>query len=154
VAEVAIVVGSQSDLPAVEEAQRILERLGIGHEVHVMSAHRTPDRVRQFAREARARGVKVIIAAAGLAAHLPGVVAAHTTLPVVGLPLARSSLGGMDALLSIVQMPPGVPVACVGIDGARNAALYAAAILSVSDERVRQALDAYRQEMAGGGGPA
>jgi len=153
-AEVAIVVGSHSDLPAVEEARKTLEGLGIGCEVHVMSAHRTPDRVREFALGARERGVKVVIAAAGLAAHLPGAIAAHTSLPVVGLPLARSPLGGMDSLLSIVQMPPGVPVACVGIDAARNAALYAAAILAVSDPRVREALDAYRRALAEGGNPA
>ncbi len=153
-AEVALVVGSQSDLVAVEEAQKTLERLGVGCEVHVLSAHRTPDRVREFALGARGRGVKVIIAAAGLAAHLPGAIAAHTTLPVVGLPLARSPLGGIDSLLSIVQMPPGVPVGCVGIDAARNAALYAAAILALSDPQVREALDAYRREMAGKGAPS
>ncbi|HXG42167.1 MAG TPA: 5-(carboxyamino)imidazole ribonucleotide mutase [Dehalococcoidia bacterium] len=149
-AKVAIVVGSQSDLPQVEEAQKMLERLGIECEVHAMSAHRTPEKVRQFAQGARERGIGVIIAAAGMAAHLPGVVAAWTTLPVIGLPLARSPLQGLDSLLSIVQMPPGVPVACVGIDGARNAALLAASILSLGDEAVRQALEAYRRELAGG----
>jgi len=149
-ARVAIVVGSQSDLPQVEEAQKTLERLGIECEVHVMSAHRTPEKVRQFAQGARERGIGVIIAAAGMAAHLPGVVAAWTTLPVIGLPLARSALQGLDSLLSIVQMPPGVPVACVGIDGARNAALLAASILSLSDQAVREALEAYRRELAGG----
>ncbi|MCS7275974.1 MAG: 5-(carboxyamino)imidazole ribonucleotide mutase [Dehalococcoidia bacterium] len=149
-AKVAVVVGSQSDLPQVEEAQKMLERLGIECEVHVMSAHRTPEKVRQFAQGARERGIGVIIAAAGMAAHLPGVVAAWTTLPVIGLPLARSALQGLDSLLSIVQMPPGVPVACVGIDGARNAALLAASILSLSDQAVREALEAYRRELAGG----
>ncbi len=149
-ARVAIVVGSQSDLPQVEEAQKTLERLGIECEVHVMSAHRTPEKVRQFAQGARERGIGVIIAAAGMAAHLPGVVAAWTTLPVIGIPLARSALQGLDSLLSIVQMPPGVPVACVGIDGARNAALLAAAILSLSDEGVREAVEGYRRELAGG----
>jgi len=149
-ARVAIVVGSQSDLPQVEEAQKTLEHLGIDCEVHVMSAHRTPEKVRQFAQGARERGIGVIIAAAGMAAHLPGVVAAWTTLPVIGLPLARSALQGLDSLLSIVQMPPGVPVACVGIDGARNAALLAASILSLSDQAVREALEAYRRELAGG----
>ncbi len=149
-AKVAIVVGSQSDLPQVEEAQKTLERLGIECEVHVMSAHRTPEKVRQFAQGARERGIGVIIAAAGMAAHLPGVVAAWTTLPVIGIPLARSALQGLDSLLSIVQMPPGVPVACVGIDGARNAALLAGAILSLSDEEVREAVEGYRRELAGG----
>ncbi|GBD12572.1 N5-carboxyaminoimidazole ribonucleotide mutase [bacterium HR24] len=149
-AKVAIVVGSQSDLPQVEEAQKTLERLGIECEVHVMSAHRTPEKVRQFAQGARERGIGVIIAAAGMAAHLPGVVAAWTTLPVIGIPLARSALQGLDSLLSIVQMPPGVPVACVGIDGARNAALLAGAILSLSDEGVREAVEGYRRELAGG----
>ena len=149
-ARVAIVVGSQSDLPQVEEAQKTLERLGIECEVHVMSAHRTPEKVRQFAQGARERGIGVIIAAAGMAAHLPGVVAAWTTLPVIGIPLARSALQGLDSLLSIVQMPPGVTVACVGIDGARNAALLAAAILSLSDEGVREAVEGYRRELAGG----
>jgi 5-(carboxyamino)imidazole ribonucleotide mutase len=150
VAQVAIVVGSQSDLPQVEEAQKTLDRLGIECEVHVMSAHRTPERVREFALAAPGRGVKVVIAAAGMAAHLPGVIAAWTTLPVIGVPLARSALGGLDSLLSIAQMPPGVPVASVGIDGARNAALYAAAILALQDEAVREALIAYRKELAGG----
>jgi phosphoribosylaminoimidazole carboxylase PurE protein len=149
-AKVAIVVGSQSDLPQVEEAQKTLEGLGIECEVHVMSAHRTPEKVRQFAQGARERGIGVIIAAAGMAAHLPGVVAAWTTLPVIGIPLARSALQGLDSLLSIVQMPPGVPVACVGIDGARNAALLAGAILSLSDEEVREAVEGYRRELAGG----
>ncbi len=149
-AQVAIVVGSQSDLPQVEEAQKTLDRLGIECEVHVMSAHRTPEKVREFALAAPGRGVKVVIAAAGMAAHLPGVIAAWTTLPVIGVPLARSALGGLDSLLSIAQMPPGVPVASVGIDGARNAALYAAAILALQDEAVREALIAYRKELAGG----
>jgi phosphoribosylaminoimidazole carboxylase PurE protein len=134
----------------VEEAQKTLDRLGIECEVHVMSAHRTPERVREFALAAPGRGVKVVIAAAGMAAHLPGVIAAWTTLPVIGVPLARSALGGLDSLLSIAQMPPGVPVASVGIDGARNAALYAAAILALQDEAVREALIAYRKELAGG----
>jgi phosphoribosylaminoimidazole carboxylase PurE protein len=149
-ARVAIVVGSQSDLPQVEEVQKTLEHLGIDCEVHVMSAHRTPEKVRQFAQGARQQGIGVIIAAAGMAAHLPGVVAAWTTLPVIGLPLARSALQGLDSLLSIVQMPPGVPVACVGIDGARNAALLAASILSLGDQAVREALEGYRRELAGG----
>ena len=128
---VGIVMGSKSDLPAMEAASKELEQRGIGHEVRVMSAHRDPDVVADYARNARMRGLRVIIAGAGLSAALPGVVAAHTTLPVIGVPLtsSKSVAGGLDALLSIAQMPPGVPVACVGIDSARNAAVLAARIL-------------------------
>jgi 5-(carboxyamino)imidazole ribonucleotide mutase len=128
---VGIVMGSKSDLPAMEAAAKELEQRGIGHEVRVMSAHRDPDVVADYARNARMRGLRVIIAGAGLSAALPGVVAAHTTLPVIGVPLtsSKSVAGGLDALLSIAQMPPGVPVACVGVDNARNAAVLAARIL-------------------------
>jgi 5-(carboxyamino)imidazole ribonucleotide mutase len=128
---VGIVMGSKSDLPAMEAASKELEQRGIGHEVRVMSAHRDPDVVADYARNARMRGLRVIIAGAGLSAALPGVVAAHTTLPVIGVPLtsSKSIAGGLDALLSIAQMPPGVPVACVGVDSARNAAILAARIL-------------------------
>ena len=128
---VGIVMGSKSDLPAMEAASKELEQRGIGHEVRVMSAHRDPDVVADYARNARMRGLRVIIAGAGLSAALPGVVAAHTTLPVIGVPLtsSKSVAGGLDALLSIAQMPPGVPVACVGVDSARNAAVLAARIL-------------------------
>jgi 5-(carboxyamino)imidazole ribonucleotide mutase len=128
---VGIVMGSKSDLPAMEGAAKELEQRGIGHEVRVMSAHRDPDVVADYARNARMRGLRVIIAGAGLSAALPGVVAAHTPLPVIGVPLtsSRSVAGGLDALLSIAQMPPGVPVACVGVDSARNAAVLAARIL-------------------------
>ncbi len=140
---VGIVVGSDSDLPPVREAARTLAQLGIEHEVVLASAHRTPDRAVAYARDAAGRGVGVIIAAAGLAAHLPGVLAAHTTLPVIGLPLAVGALGGRDALYSMVQMPPGVPVATVGIGAARNAALLAARILAVGDPEVRRRLDEY-----------
>jgi phosphoribosylaminoimidazole carboxylase PurE protein len=124
-------MGSQSDLPTMEKAGAELEQRGIGFETRVMSAHRDPDVVADYARNARARGLRVIIAGAGLAAALPGVVAAHTDLPVVGVPLssATSVGGGLDALLAIAQMPPGVPVACVGIDAARNGAILAAKIL-------------------------
>jgi phosphoribosylaminoimidazole carboxylase PurE protein len=128
---VGIVMGSKSDLPAMEPAERELVERGIRCEVRVMSAHREPDKVSEYARNARMRGLRVIIAGAGLSAALPGVVAAHTELPVIGVPLtSRTSVaGGLDALLSIVQMPPGVPVACVGIDAAKNAAVLAARIL-------------------------
>jgi 5-(carboxyamino)imidazole ribonucleotide mutase len=129
--QVGIVMGSKSDMPAMDAAAKELSERGIGHEVRVMSAHRDPDVVAQYAKNAKLRGLRVIIAGAGLSAALPGVVAAHTTLPVIGVPLtsSRSIAGGLDALLSIAQMPPGVPVACVGVDSARNAAVLAARIL-------------------------
>jgi phosphoribosylaminoimidazole carboxylase PurE protein len=129
---VGIVMGSKSDLPAMEPAEKELRERGIRSEVRVMSAHREPDKVADYARNAKLRGLKVIIAGAGLSAALPGVVAAHSELPVIGVPLtSRTSVaGGLDALLSIAQMPPGVPVACVGIDNARNAAVLAARILA------------------------
>ena len=129
---VGIVMGSESDMPAMEAAGTELHERGILHEVRVMSAHREPDTVADYARNAQMRGLRVIIAGAGLGAALPGVVAAHTALPVIGVPLTspRSVAGGLDALLSIAQMPPGVPVACVGVDSARNAAVLAARILS------------------------
>jgi 5-(carboxyamino)imidazole ribonucleotide mutase len=129
---VGIVMGSKSDLPAMEKAEAELTERGIRSEVRVMSAHREPDTVAEYAKNARMRGIRVIIAGAGLSAALPGVVAAHSDLPVIGVPLtSRTSVaGGLDALLSITQMPPGVPVACVGVDNARNAAVLAARILS------------------------
>ncbi len=130
--QVGIVMGSKSDLPAMEAAAEELRKRRIHHEVRVMSAHREPDTVADYAKNARMRGLRVIIAGAGLSAALPGVVAAHTPLPVIGVPLtsSKSVAGGLDALLSIAQMPPGVPVACVGVDSARNAAVLAARILS------------------------
>jgi phosphoribosylaminoimidazole carboxylase PurE protein len=130
---VGILMGSKSDMPAMEKAAKELADRGILHEVRVMSAHRDPEIVAEYAKNARLRGIKVIICGAGLSAALPGVVAAHTDLPVVGVPLTSSTsvAGGLDALLSIAQMPPGVPVACVGVDNARNAAVLAARILSL-----------------------
>ena len=130
--QVGIVMGSKSDMPAMEAAAEELRKRGIGHEVRVMSAHREPDTVAGYAKNAQMRGLRVIIAGAGLSAALPGVVAAHTALPVIGVPLtsSKSVAGGLDALLSIAQMPPGVPVACVGVDNARNAAVLAARILN------------------------
>ena len=129
--QVGIVMGSKSDMPAMEAAAEELRKRGIGHEVRVMSAHREPDTVAGYAKNAQMRGLRVIIAGAGLSAALPGVVAAHTALPVIGVPLtsSKSVAGGLDALLSIAQMPPGVPVGCVGVDNARNAAVLAARIL-------------------------
>jgi 5-(carboxyamino)imidazole ribonucleotide mutase len=129
---VGIVMGSKSDLPVMEKAGHELEERGIRYEIRVMSAHREPETVAEYAKNAKMRGLRVIIAGAGLAAALPGVVAAHTDLPVIGVPLtSKTSVGGgLDALLAIVQMPPGVPVACVGIDSARNAAVLAAKIIN------------------------
>jgi 5-(carboxyamino)imidazole ribonucleotide mutase len=132
-AVVGILMGSQSDMPAMEKGAKELEARGIAHEVNVMSAHRDPDKVAEYAKTARERGLKVLICGAGLSAALPGVVAAHSDLPVIGVPLTSSTsvAGGLDALLSISQMPPGVPVACVGVDNARNAAVLASRILSL-----------------------
>jgi 5-(carboxyamino)imidazole ribonucleotide mutase len=147
---VAILTGSKSDIPTLEPCTQTLDQLGIEHEVHVMSAHRSPAKVQQFASGAADAGFEVIIAAAGMAAHLPGVVAAYTRLPVIGVPVASGQHGvsGVDSLLSIVQMPPGIPVACMAINGAKNAALYAAAILALKHESVRTALEKFREEQS------
>ena len=148
---VAIITGSKSDVPVLEPCLDTLKALGIDHELHVMSAHRAPARVQQFAASAADNGFEVIIAAAGMAAHLPGVVAAWTHLPVIGVPIAQSGgrgVSGIDALLAIVQMPPGVPVACVAINGGKNAALLAAAILALKHDSVRAALLRFRQEQS------
>ena len=145
---VAILAGSKSDLPILEPCLKTLADLGIEHDLHVMSAHRTPDKVQKFAASAADEGFEVIIAAAGMAAHLPGVVAAWTPLPVIGLPIGKPGMSGLDALLAIAQMPPGVPVACMAVNGAKNAALYAATILALKHPDVRQALAAYRREQA------
>ena len=145
---VAIVMGSESDLPKVQPAADTLKELCVPYELNVCSAHRTPDRAKALASEARGRGMKVIIAAAGGAAHLAGVLAAHTTLPVIGIPVSAGTLGGIDALLATVQMPAGVPVATVAIDGARNAALLAAEILALHDEGLAGRLDEMRAAMA------
>lgn len=147
---VGIVTGSKSDLPVLEACTQMLGQLGIEHQVHVMSAHRSPGKVQQFAAGAEDAGFEVIIAAAGMAAHLPGVVAAWTRLPVIGVPIASGQHGasGLDALLSIAQMPPGIPVACMAINGAKNAALYAAAILALKHDDVRAALQKFREEQS------
>lgn len=137
---VAIIVGSRSDLELVQKAADILDELGVANELRVISAHRAPDLLDAYVVDATARGAKVFICAAGLAAHLPGVVASKTTLPVVGLPMPGQVAGGLDALLSIVQMPRGVPVATVGIGQAENAALLAAQMLALSDEAVERAI--------------
>lgn len=151
VPRVAIITGSKSDVPALEPCQKMLDELGIEHELLVASAHRSPQRVTEFATNAEANGFEVIIAAAGMAAHLPGVVAAQTRLPVIGVPVAQPGgvgIAGLDSLLSIAQMPPGVPVACMAINGAKNAALYAAAILALKYDDVREALEAFRAKQA------
>ena len=148
---VAILTGSKSDLPALEPCQQMLDELGIEHETHVMSAHRAPGKVQEFAAGAEAAGFEVVIAAAGMAAHLPGVVAAWTRLPVIGVPVAQDGgpgIAGLDSLLSIAQMPPGVPVATMAINGAKNAALYAAAILALKHDGVREALEKFRKEQS------
>ena len=147
---VAVLTGSQSDVPLLEPCLQTLSELGIEHELHVMSAHRNPARVQEFASTAAERGFEVIIAAAGMAAHLPGVVAAWTALPVIGVPVGKPGMSGLDALLSIAQMPPGVPVACMAVNGARNAALFAAAVLALKHEGVREALEAYRRKQTEG----
>jgi len=149
---VAILTGSKSDLPTLEPCTQMLDQLGIEHEVHAISAHRTPAKVQQFAAGAADAGFEVVIAAAGMAAHLPGVVAAYTRLPVIGVPIASGQHGasGIDSLLSIAQMPPGVPVGCMAINGAKNAALFAAAILALKHDNVRKALEKFRAEQNAG----
>ena len=142
--KVAVIMGSDSDLPVVEKAIRTLEEYGVPFEVHVYSAHRTPAEAHDFAVSARANGFGAIIAAAGMAAHLAGAFAANTTLPVIGIPVAGSKFDGLDALLSTVQMPTGLPVATVAVDGAANAALLAIQILAVSDAALAEKLDAAR----------
>jgi len=146
---VAVVMGSKSDTEALQPTLEILNQLGIEHEVNVISAHRTPDKARQYAQEAAGRGIEVIIAAAGGAAHLPGVLASWTTLPVIGVPLSSSELKGVDALYSIVQMPAGIPVACVAIGsaGAKNAAYLAAEILGLKHDKIKKAYEKYRREL-------
>jgi len=145
--KVAIVMGSDSDLPVVKGAINQLKHFGVEHEVRVISAHRTPFIAEKFAREARQNGVSVIIAAAGKAAHLGGVIAAYTTLPVIALPIKSSTLDGLDSLLSMVQMPKGIPVATVAIDGADNAGILAVQILAVSDHTLAQKLDQFKKDM-------
>lgn len=147
---VGILMGSDSDLPTMQEAGKILEEFGVPHELRICSAHRTPDRLTRYAGEAEARGIRVLIAGAGGAAHLAGVLAAHVTLPVIGVPMDSGPLSGLDALLSTVQMPGGVPVASVSIGraGARNAALLAIQILALSDAHLKRKLADYRARMA------
>jgi len=145
--KVGILMGSSKDMPKMEPCMDVLDTFGVDHEVHVMSAHRTPHKVAAFAAAARDNGFGVIICGAGKAAHLAGAVAAHTTLPVIGVPIAAGGLGGVDALYSTVQMPTGIPVATVAIDSAANAAYLAASILSVADESLAQRLAQYRVDL-------
>ena len=143
---VSIIMGSTSDLPVMEKACKLLNDMQVLFEVNSLSAHRTPDAVELFAREAKGRGVKVIIAGAGMAAALPGVIAASTTLPVIGVPI-KGMLDGLDAMLSIIQMPPGIPVATVGVNGAQNAAILAVEMLSLADEALAARLAEYKESL-------
>jgi 5-(carboxyamino)imidazole ribonucleotide mutase len=145
---VGIAMGSASDLPTLKPAAEILERFGVAHELRVLSAHRTPEAMASYARAAASRGLRVLIAGAGGAAHLPGMLAANTVLPVIGVPVATTTLSGLDALLSIVQMPRGVPVATVAIGGGANAGLLAVQILACSDPELRQRVLDYKVELA------
>jgi 5-(carboxyamino)imidazole ribonucleotide mutase len=145
--QIGIIMGSDSDLPVMREAADILSELGVSYELTIVSAHRTPDRLFEYAKSARSRGLKAIIAGAGGSAHLPGMAASLTTLPVIGVPIMTKALGGVDSLYSIVQMPPGIPVATVAIGGAKNAGILAASILSVSDEVLAQKLEKYKQDL-------
>ncbi len=145
---VSIIMGSTSDMPVMQEAAKVLDELEIPFEINALSAHRTPEKVMEFAGAARDNGIRVIIAGAGGAAHLPGVVAAFTTLPIIGVPCRSSiSLDGWDSVLSILQMPPGIPVATVGLDGARNAGILAAQILGCSDESIHQRMVEFKNNL-------
>ncbi len=143
---VSIIMGSTSDLPVMEAAAKFLNEMQVPFEINALSAHRTPEKVEVFAKGARDRGIKVIIAAAGMAAHLPGVIASMTTLPVIGVPI-KASLDGLDALLAIVQMPPGIPVATVGINGAQNAAILAVEMLALSDDTIHQKMVEFKEDL-------
>lgn len=149
---VGVVIGSKTDTEFIQPALEVLKQFGVSYEVSVMSAHRNPEKVKEYGSKAEEKGLKIIIAAAGAAAHLPGVLASWTTLPVIGIPLPTSELRGIDALLSISQMPSGVPVACMGIgaSGAKNAALLAVQILSLEDREIRETYRKYREDLARG----
>ncbi len=145
---VGIVMGSESDANLMKPALQVLDQLGVEYEVSIISAHRNAEKAREYGQKVRERGIEVIIAGAGMAAHLPGVLASWTTIPVIGVPLPTSDLKGVDALLSIVQMPGGIPVACVGIGGAKNAAYLAAEILGLKNDKIRKSYEKYRKELA------
>jgi 5-(carboxyamino)imidazole ribonucleotide mutase len=144
---VGILMGSESDLPVMEKAEEVLKEMGVSYEMDISSAHRLPEKTAHYARTARERGIEVLIAGAGMAAHLAGVLASHTTLPVIGVPIKSGALNGADALYSTVQMPPGVPVATVGIDGAKNAAYLACEILSIKYPQIAKKLKDFRSRM-------
>jgi 5-(carboxyamino)imidazole ribonucleotide mutase len=146
--KVSIIMGSTSDLPVMKDAAKILDDFEIPFEINALSAHRTPAEVEQFAKGARGRGIKVIIAAAGMAAHLPGVIASMTPIPVIGVPI-KASLDGWDAILSIIQMPPGIPVAAVAVNGARNAAILAAQMIALGDEELMAKVIRFKEELKG-----
>ena len=146
--QIRIILGSKSDVEQCESMQQILRDFGVDYDFHISSAHRNPEKTAQLAKNAEAEGVQVIIAAAGMAAHLPGVIASHTILPVIGVPLVSGNLGGIDALLSIVQMPTGVPVATVAIGGVKNAALLAIQILALNNPELKEKLRIYRNQLA------
>jgi 5-(carboxyamino)imidazole ribonucleotide mutase len=146
---VRIVLGSKSDLEVCQGIKTVLEQFGVEYDFHISSAHRNPDATAELAKKAETDGVRVIIACAGMAAHLPGVISSHTILPVIGVPIQSGALGGLDALYSIVQMPPGVPVASMAINGVKNAALFAIQILATSDMRLRKLLHEYKEGMKG-----
>ena len=148
--KVAVIMGSKSDAPILKETIQTLKQFGITVEAHVYSAHRTPEKAMGFASKAKENGFSVIIAAAGKAAHLAGVLAAHTTLPVIGLPIKSSTMDGMDSLLSTVQMPPGIPVATVAINGGKNAALLAVQMMALSDKKLDKKLEQYKKDMEAG----
>jgi len=148
--QVRVILGSKSDLQTCQPIRDTLEEFGVEYDFHVSSAHRKPEQTANLAKNAASEGVKVIIACAGMAAHLPGVVASHTTLPVIGVPLSGGALNGVDALYSVAQMPPGVPVACVAINGAKNSALLAIQILATADELLSEKLKIYKEQLAQG----
>lgn len=144
---VGILMGSDSDLPIMEKAAEVLKEMGVPYEMEIRSAHRMPEKTAHYAKTARERGIEVLIAGAGMAAHLAGFLAAHTTLPVIGVPIRSGALNGIDALFSTVQMPPGIPVATVGIDGAKNAAYLACEILSIKYPEIEKKLEGFRERM-------
>jgi len=144
----AILMGSDSDLPVMQDSANVLDELGVGSEMHVLSAHRTPEAVVQFVKEAEKKGIKVFICSAGMAAHLAGVVAAHTALPVIGVPMTNKHTAGVDSLFSTAQMPPGVPVATVAIDGAKNAGILAAQIIGLTHSNILQNVRMYKEKIA------
>ncbi|MDD3536234.1 MAG: 5-(carboxyamino)imidazole ribonucleotide mutase [Candidatus Cloacimonetes bacterium] len=146
--DVRVILGSKSDLAHCEAALEVLKDFGVEYDFHISSAHRKPEQTTRLAKDAEQKGVKVIIACAGMAAHLPGVIASHTILPVIGVPIASGALGGIDALYSIVQMPPGVPVACVGVNVSKNAGLLAVQILAISNPELREKYREYKESLA------